>query len=338
MEFYSANREAKRNDRTDAARSTRSGRIERGSMTTDSKPTGMPRIGLETIAAAGNRDLLFPPPQEIFPDTLSHLRHPFALVAGNRPLRLDLHLPRQATGPVPVVVYASGGGFRFSMTHTGPWMCLVGTGYAVAVVEYRLSSEAKHPGPLHDVKGAIRWLRANAGAYGLDPERIAGWGSSAGGYLISLAAVTADSPEFDGTVGDNLDQSSALAAVIEHYAPTDFLTLAGDTDNAVEPFGTADSFETQYLGYIPSNRPDEAAAAAVASHVTSSTVPFLILHGDADTRVGIEQSRRLHRALEAAGAEADLHVIPGVNHVAPEFEQDEANKLALAFLARHLGS
>ncbi len=307
-------------------------------MTTDPKPTGMPRMGLEAIAASGNRDLLFPPPQEIFPDTLSHLRHPFAFVAGNRILRLDLHLPRTTTGPVPVVVYASGGGFRISMTHVGPWMCLLGKGYAVAVVEYRLSDEAKHPGPLHDVKAAIRWLRANAGAYGLDSERVAGWGSSAGGYLISLAGVTADSPEFEGAVGDNLDQSTALAAVIDHYAPTDFLNLAADTGNAVEPLGTADSFDTRYLGYIPSDRPAEATAAAVATHVTASTVPFLILHGDADTRVGIEQSRRLYQALQAAGAEAELRVIPGVDHAAPEFEQDEANKLALAFLARHLGS
>jgi len=307
-------------------------------MTTDSQSPSMPTLSLDTLAAMGTRDLLFPPPQEIFSNTLSHLHLPFAFVPGHRLLRLDLHCPKHPTDPAPVVVYASGGGFRMSATHIGPWMCLLGAGYAVAVVEYRPSSESKHPGPLQDIKGAIRWLRANANAYNLDPDRIAGWGSSAGGYLISLAAVTAGTTELEGDVGGNLDQSSYLNAVIDHYAPVDFRTIGEDTSNAVEQAGTTTSSETLYLGYVPSERPEEAAGTAVTSHVTSAAVPFLILHGDADTRVGIKQSRRLCAALQAAGVEVTLHVIPGANHAAPAFEADEANALALAFLDRQLGS
>jgi len=304
-------------------------------MTTDLPPT-RPRFGLQEIAARGIRELMFEPPQEIVPGTLSHLHIPFADVPGYRFLRLDLHVPKQTTTSVPVVVYASGGGFRANFTHAGPWRCLLGEGYAVAVVEYRLGGEVRHPGQMHDIKGAIRWLRANAETYGLDAARVAGWGSSAGGYLISMVAITANALEFEGDVGGNLECSSALAAVIDHYAPTDFTHIAADTPDPVEPLSTNDSFDTLYLGYVPTGRPAEAAAAALTTHVTPDTAPFLILHGDADTRVGIEQSRRLYTALRACDVDATLHVVPDVDHVAPEFEQVEANALAIAFLDRHL--
>ena len=310
-------------------------------MTEKSAPS-LPQIDLETfVAMGGGKELLFPPPQEVIPGVLSYLNHPFALVHGYRFLRLSLHVPKGAADAIPVVVYASGGGFRLSAPHIGPWRCLLHQGYAVAAVEYRVASETRHPGPLHDVKGAVRWLRANAAEYRLDTERIVAWGSSAGAYLLSMAAVTNGMAEFEGDVGGNLEHSSEIAAVIDHYGPTDFLAMAEDTNEVpgvMERFGTPTSSDSVYLGYVPQDRPEEATKAAVTTYVNERTVPFLIMHGDADTRLGINQSQRLYEALRGAGVEATFHVVPGANHAAPAFQADDVNALAVAFLDRHVRS
>lgn len=306
-------------------------------------PEAPPAPPLPTLAALANfgpRDLLYPPAQTILPGVKSYLNHPFAMTPGYRLLRLDLHLPENVEGPVPVVVYASGGAWLLAIKHHGPWKFLLSQGYAVAAIEYRLSGEATLPLPLHDVKAAVRWLRANAESYGLDAGRIAGWGSSAGGYLMAMAGVTNGMAEFEGAVGDHLDQSSKLACVIDHYGATDLATMAEDTNDlpgVMEMFGTATSPESRLLGFVPAERPDEAARANVANYVTDQTAPFLIMHGDADTRLGVMQSHRLHQALRAVGADAEFHVVPGANHAGPEFDTDAAHAVASAFLRRTLG-
>src|SRR5215471_282980 len=305
-------------------------------MTSTPSPN-MPQFDLDTIARMGTRELFFPPPQEILPGATSFLHLPFAMIPGYRMLRLDLHIPHGATEPLPVVVYASGGAWTMVMTHHGPWTFLTTAGYAVAVVEYRVSGEATYPAPLHDMKGAIRWLRANASTHNLDPARIAGWGSSAGAYLVSMLAVTNGRPEFEGDVGGNLEQSSSVVAALDHYGPSDLAALAEDTNSVpgvMELMGTATSPETRLLGYVPRERPQEAARANPAAYASSETVPFLIMHGDADTRVGIGQSRRLHRALRDAGADVTFHVVPGANHAGPEFYSDDANSRVVEFLER----
>lgn len=301
-------------------------------------PTGLPSITLKTIAAMGKPELLFTPPQEILPGVTSFMNVPFAMVPGYRLLRLDLHLPNEArTGPVPVVIYASGGAWTLTMKHAGPWPILPADGYAVAVVEYRVSGEARYPAPLHDLKAAVRWIRANASEYNLDPDRVAAWGSSAGAHLLSLLAVTNDIPEFEGEVGGNLECSSTVISVIDHYGPSD-LTMMGEDTNSIpgvmELFGTATAPEARLLGFIPGENPEEAAKANPITYVRKETVPFLIMHGDGDTRLGIGQSRRFYEALSGVGADVEFHVIPGANHAGPEFLADEANAVALEFLER----
>jgi acetyl esterase/lipase len=307
-------------------------------MTTPSNPN-LPQVNLDMMSSMGMRDLLFPPPQEILPGALSYLNLPFAVIPGYRILRLDLHVPRGAKQPVPVVVYASGGAWTLSIKHHGPWTFLPAAGYAVATVEYRVSGEARFPVPIHDLKGAVRWLRAKASTYNLDPGRIGGWGSSAGGHLMAMLAVTNGMPTFEGEVGENLEQSSSVLSVIDHYGVTDLAALAEDTNGiprVIEYFGTATSPETRFLGYIPQENLEEAAKANPTTYVSSETVPFLIMHGDADTRVGIGQSRRFYQALRDAGVDVTFHVIPGANHGAPEFDADEAHALALGFLEKTL--
>jgi acetyl esterase/lipase len=307
-------------------------------MATPSNPN-VPQLTMDMVATMGMRDLLYPPPQEILPGAISYMNVPFALIPGYRMLRLDLHVPREAAQPVPVVVYASGGAWTLVAKHFGPWMFLPAAGYAVAVVEYRVSGEARFPAPLHDLKGAVRWLRAQASTYHLDPERVGAWGSSAGGYLMAMLAVTNGMPAFEGDVGGNVEQSSSVLSVIDHYGATDLAAMAEDTNGipgVMEQFGTATSPETRLLGYIPQEHPEEAAKANPATYVSNETVPFLIMHGDADTRLGIGQSRRFYQALRDAGVDVTFEVISGANHGSPEFDTDEAHALALGFLEKTL--
>ena len=298
--------------------------------------SGGPSVTLAALRAMGPEALLYPPACSVISGARSHLNVPFALIAGYRILRLDLHLPEPA-GPHPVVVYASGGAFKFSLKHHGPWKFLPAAGYAVASIEYRVSGEARYPAALADVKAAIRWVRANAQTYGLDPRRVAGWGSSAGGHLMAMAGLTNDRPDFEGDVGEELAHSSRLAGVIDHYGPSDFLALAEDTNHipgVVELAGGPNSPEALFLGFAPQDRPKLAAAASPISYVSAAAPPFLIVHGDGDTRVGVGQSRRFYEALRAAGADVSMEIVPGANHAGPEFDAEKVHELTLEFLRR----
>ena len=306
---------------------------------TQSPPQTLPRPSLAFIAAAGPAGLFRPPAQEIFPDTDSWLNHAYAMVPGTRLLRLDIHVPRNAAKPVPAVVFAPGGAWLLVAKNHAPWRALLEAGIAVVSIEYRLSGEAQWPAQLHDAKAAVRYVRAHANAYGIDPERIAGWGCSAGGYIMSMLGATNDRPDFEGDVGENPQEASSVSCVIAHYAPSDPATMGEDTNDIpgiMEPMGTATSPEAKLLGYRPADDPARAATANIANYVSVKSVPFLIMHGDADTRLGIEQSRRLHHALLSAGADPAFHVVEGANHAGPEFEQPAVVQIVTEFLDRHL--
>lgn len=279
-----------------------------------------------------------PPVARLWDGVDSYLGVPIANVMGYRTLRLDLHLPRQrpdaATG-LPVVLYAPGGAWLLPFTHHGPWRFLLEHGFAVAVVEYRLSSEAVFPAPLYDVKAAIRWLRAAADLLGLDPARIGGWGSSAGGLLMALAGLTGGS-DFDGDVGESLTTSSELACVITHYALTDLLSVGQDTQVAAARRGSGSSPVDLFLGGAAGEHSDLARRASPVEHVTDAAPPFLLVHGTGDSTVGHRQSVRLHEALAAAGAEAELRLIDGADHVDAAFDGLEPRAWTLAFVQRWL--
>ncbi|MEV4581600.1 alpha/beta hydrolase [Nonomuraea jabiensis] len=284
-------------------------------------------------------ELVQVPPVILLKGVRSHLNLQYAAPPGFRPLVLDLHVPDDGgDGPRPVLVYAHGGGFFTGTKAMGPWRFLLEAGYAVASVDYRLSGESRFPGPVHDVAAAVRWVRANAAAYGLDPGRIAGFGSSAGGYLLGVMALAAGQPELIGRLGPTPEVSCALSAVVDHYAPTDFLHIDDDApDDVIELSNAPDTSASRFLGFIPGERPEQAGVATLSRYATSDSPPFLIAHGDADRRVGIGQSRRLHAALLEAGADAELIVIPGADHGGPEFDEEPLHEATLAFLRRVLG-
>jgi acetyl esterase/lipase len=245
----------------------------------------------------------------------------YAAIPGIRPLELDLVLPPDSEDPVPVVVFLHGGGWRVGSRHSAgpgygaasptPFERLAQAGIAVASVDYRLSGEAVWPAQLHDAKAAVRWLRARAGELGIDPERIAAWGESAGGHLAELLGLTIDDAALEGEVGIT-GPSSSVAAVAAWYSPSDIAALA--TDLGQDP-GDPGTREALLLGAPAAAVPDVAAQASPITHVSAGGPPFLLLHGREDRLIPCVQSERLHAALVAAGVEVEFELYDGADHM-----------------------
>jgi acetyl esterase/lipase len=302
-------------------------------MTSQTRPAFAPPADLDARTIS-RPELRGTPAVSVFPGVQSHLDLQYAGPLGFRPLTLDLHVPDRVTdGPLPVAVYAHPGGFFLGTRRMGPWAFLLDAGIAVASVSYRLSGEAVFPAPVQDVAAAVRWVRAQAGDYGLDADRIFGFGSSAGAYLISAVALMGQNPELVGQLGQFSEESCRLAAVVEHYACTDILRMDEDApEDVVEKMVAPGSTMAKFLGFTPSDDPERAEVARLGRYATAEAPPFFIAHGDDDHRVGIEQSRRLQRALTEAGARAELYVIPGADHGSPEFDQPPLHEATLSFL------
>ncbi|MCX7817779.1 MAG: alpha/beta hydrolase fold domain-containing protein [Kiritimatiellae bacterium] len=239
--------------------------------------------------------------------------------------RVDLYLPRRAPRPLPLIIWIHGGAWLGgSKDAARPARGYPERGYAVASIGYRLSSDAIFPAQIEDCKAAVRWLRAHADQYGLDPERFGVWGSSAGGHLAALVGTAADVREFD--VGLFTNVSSRVQAVCDFFGPADFrripLYLASNLPSA---FGRADAPESNLLGGpVPANL-ERAIAASPAVYATPDDPPFLIVHGDRDPVVPYDQSEALFEALKQAGVHVHFHTVVGGGHGqgfgGPEFDR-----------------
>lgn len=227
---------------------------------------------------------------------------------GGKRQQLDLWLPRGVEKP-PLLVWVHGGGWRngdkFPFPLTGH---LLDSGFALASINYRYSTQEIFPAQLVDCKSAIRWLRAHADRYGYDPDRIGVWGNSAGGHLVALLGTTGKNRQFD--LGEHLDQSSDVCAVVELYGPTDFTMILRNPGG----FKNASASMKLLLGDSPDKMAQRAAMASPVTYVSKDSAPFLILHGTGDKTVDIEQSRCFHKALEDVGAKSELLVVPDVGH------------------------
>lgn len=260
--------------------------------------------------------------------------------AGGPQHLLDLYRPAGATGPLPTVVWIHGGAWRSgSREQVDQARRLVCRGYAVASIDYRLTPDAIFPAQIHDVKAAIRYLRANAATLGLDGERFAAFGSSAGGHLAALAGTSAGVPALEDLSLGNAGTSSAVQAAVAWYAPTDFSRmdaqiLAQGCPAADAFHGEGDSAESVLVG-CPVGNPGCAAAVARAdptTYVGAGTPPIYLLHGGADCTVPPAQSALLEQAMDAAGRCAVRRVVTGAGHGGRAWQAPAPQQGVAAFL------
>ncbi|WP_339734593.1 alpha/beta hydrolase [uncultured Gimesia sp.] len=248
-------------------------------------------------------------------------------------LLLDLYLPQGVKNP-PLLVWIHGGAWRAGSKDNMPLIELVQNGFAVASVEYRLSPVAKFPAQIHDIKAAIRFLRGSAKKYGYHADKIGILGSSAGGHLVALMGVTNGNAQLEGTLGDFDQESSRIDAIVDYFGPTNFMTILPQST----PHGL--SVRVPALQLLLGDRPErEPALAKLASpvfHVDDQAPPLLLIHGDQDPQVPINQSHELHGKYKQHKRDVTFEVIHGAAHGGPEFFDAEHMQLVETFLRKHL--
>jgi acetyl esterase/lipase len=227
-------------------------------------------------------------------------------------VHLDLLLPDPAPdAPVPAVVYLHGGGWRHGDKAAGmyPWHSplMAENGFVAVNVGYRLTDLAPFPAQAHDVKAAIRWLRANADEYGIDPARIGVWGDSAGGHLAALLGTSAGVAELEGDSGSP-DESSAVQAVIARCAPVDFTVWPDDEEPAENEILTA------LFGGPPKDAVELRRLASPAAYVHENVPPFLVVHGTEDETVPFGPTEAFVSALRAHGVDVTFEAVDGGHH------------------------
>ncbi len=240
--------------------------------------------------------------------------------------KLDVYVPK-GDGPFPLVLWVHGGAWQGGSKDGGnPTLGLLNAGYAVASTNYRLSQQAAYPAQIHDVKAAVRHLRANAKKYKLDPARFGAAGASAGGHLVALLGTSGDVTDLDGD-GANKDVSSKVSCVLDFFGPTD-LTRFPASAKGPGPI-------EKLLGGPAAEKKDLAAKANPITFISKADPPILIVHGDKDPTVPLGQSELLHEALKKGGVDSTLKVIPGAQHGPGVFTPDLLKEY-VAFFEKHL--
>jgi acetyl esterase/lipase len=248
---------------------------------------------------------------------------------------LDLLLPEKRADkkPLPVLAYIHGGGWR-NGSKNGAFSRIgsfIQSGRMAGVsIGYRLSGEAQWPAQIHDCKAAIRWIRANAKKYNLDPDRIAVIGPSAGGHLVAMLGTTGGVKELEGKFGPHLDQSSSVKCVIDFFGPTALLQM--DDQPGRIKHNARFSPESRLIGAPIQTAKTKTRQASPLTHVTKGDAPHLIIHGTRDMTVPFHQSVIFHAALKKAGVESTLITVNDGGHGAPRAATDQRVQL---FLERH---
>lgn len=256
--------------------------------------------------------------------------------------KLDIYLPNEGEGPFPVIVAIHGGGFMQG-DKTGPDIAPmlegVNRGYAVVAVNYRLSSESLFPSAISDVKAAIRYVKANAEEYNLNPEKIAAWGGSAGGHLAALAGTSGDDDALNGKNTENSHHSSEVQAVVNWYGQINFLKMdeqfeeSGITPKLGER-NTDESPESKYMGRNITEKVEDVKKTNPETYITENDPAFLIQHGTADPNVPTQQSIDFVEKLTAVLGEekVELTLFDGAVHGGEPFNSEENLKEVFSFL------
>ncbi len=252
------------------------------------------------------------------------------------PLLLDLAYPSETPGMpaperMPAVIEVHGGGWQVGERNIGRGLLMPLQGFFYASIDYRMSHEAIFPAQIHDVKAAIRWLRAHADEYNIDPQRIGLWGGSAGGHLVSLAAATGDLEALEGACGW-AGHSTRVAAVAAVNPAIDMLVPQAEWEWAYEP----DSAVERLFGGTVHTREELVRSANPLTYLSPDAPPMLLIHGTTDDIVPFQQSVMLYEALTKQGVEATLVSLEGVDHVLYGYSVQVWEHL-LAFFKRQLG-
>ena len=250
--------------------------------------------------------------------------------------RLDLVLPTKPNSKaLPAIVYIHGGAWRQGNKRGGRKLVtsFVESGKHVGVsVGYRLSQEAQWPAQIHDCKAAIRWLRGNAETYGIDPKKIAVWGTSAGGHLVAMLGVSAGVEGLEGSLGKYTKESSRVTCVANYFGPSDLLHM-DDFPSSIT-HNAPDSPESQLVGGPIQEHPKKSQNASPITHVTKDDAPFLHVHGDQDKLVPFNQSQRLDHALDKVGVPSLLITMKDKGH--GRFQNPKLDTLLQRFFDLHL--
>ena len=276
-----------------------------------------------------------------------YLDIPYARLS--RSQMLDIYLPDEGTGPFPVILSLHGGAFMGcdkADMQVLPMLDGLRRGYAVVAVNYRLSWEATFPALVQDAKAALRWVRANAGWYDLDPARVVAWGGSAGGYLATMLGVSAGIPELEDLSLGYPDQPCNVQAVVDWYGPTNFLkmdeqlTASGLTPLQGAEHNHAESPESWLLGGKITEIPERVKAANPETYIRQDAAPFLIQHGVVDPVVPVQQSIGLAENLKRICGDdrVTLELFAGLEHGDRRFDSPVNVKRVLDFIDQHLKS
>ena len=246
----------------------------------------------------------------------------------NQHLQVNLAQPK-GDGLFPAVVCIHGGGFRAGQRESYDKLCLTlaQRGYVAITVTYRLAPKYQFPAAVHDCKTAVRWLRANAATYHVDPARIGVTGSSAGGHLAQFLGVTQGVKEFEGE--GNLDQSSNVSCVVNFYGPSDFTKSYEKSVDAKEVLPL-------FFGGDLSTKRREHIVGSPLYWVTPNAAPTLIAHGTLDDYVAYEQGVWMVDRLKSCAVEAMLLTIEDAHHGFKGAEMEKAEAAMFEFFDQHL--
>jgi acetyl esterase/lipase len=256
-------------------------------------------------------------------------------VVDDSELALDLYMPDGVAQP-PLIVWVHGGAWRFGSRDAVEVIELLDHGFAIASVSYRLSPVAPFPAQVHDLKAAVRFLRANAQGFGFDGTRIIAGGPSAGAHLAALVAVTNGSAEHEGRVGEYLETSSDVQALISYFGASNLTSILDQST----PFGLrlrVPSLELLFGGPVEETE-DLARLASPVFFVDASDPPMYLLHGDQDPQMPINQTHELHGAAKAAGVKVVFDVVHGAGHGGPGFYLPSRTADVAKFLHEALNS
>ena len=262
-------------------------------------------------------------------------------------LYMDVFQPK-VKEKCPLIVFVTGGGFIMAPRNNLPQirMRLAQAGYVVASIEYRVAPLGRFPQPLEDVKTAIRWLRAHADKFNIDPERVGVLGNSAGGYLSAFTGITNGDKTFDK--GEYLDYSSDVLCAVDLYGLSDLTVVGADYDEKVQaehksagatealwvigalPFGGKDG------GVLAPENKELVDYANPINHISEKSAPMLLMHGDADMLVSPSQTDLIFQALQAKGIESERYIVKNAQHGGAYWVQEPVMKIVVDFYDKYL--